>query len=263
VGSVSRVAIVTGAARGIGAATARTLADAGWSVLAVDSVTDDPALPYEMGTPAQLEKTAAYAPDRIVAFTADVRDAAQLEAAVESARATWGGLDAAIGAAGVIAGGRPLWEVPPAQEKAVIDVNLYGALNLARAAVPELLKRPEPRSGRFIVVASAAASRGLPMLAAYCAAKAGVTGLIRSLAAELGNTGVTANAVSPGSTRTEILDESARLYGLPDAQTFAAQQPMQRLLDPQEIADVLVFLAGEASSAMTGAIVAVDGGLGL
>jgi len=129
--------------------------------------------------------------------------------------------------------------------------------------VPELLKRPEPRSGRFIVVASAAASRGLPMLAAYCAAKAGVTGLIRSLAAELGNTGVTANAVSPGSTRTEILDESARLYGLPDAQTFAAQQPMQRLLDPQEIADVLVFLAGEASSAMTGAIVAVDGGLGL
>ena len=109
-------------------------------------------------------------------------------------------------------------------------------------------------------MASAAATRGLPMLAAYCAAKAGVAGLIRALAAELGGTGITANAVSPGSTATPILDESARLYGLPDAQAFAAQQPIGRLLDPAEVAAVLAFLASPASSGMTGAVVPVDGG---
>ncbi|HVV24318.1 MAG TPA: SDR family oxidoreductase, partial [Pseudonocardiaceae bacterium] len=122
---------------------------------------------------------------------------------------------------------------------------------------------PAPRSGRFLAVASAAATRGLPMLAAYCAAKAGVAGLIRALASELGATGVTANAVSPGSTDTSILAESARIYDLPSARTFAAQQPVRRLLDPDEIAAVLAFLAGPGSSGMTGAVVPVDGGLAL
>jgi NAD(P)-dependent dehydrogenase (short-subunit alcohol dehydrogenase family) len=142
-------------------------------------------------------------------------------------------------------------------------VNLGGVLNLARAAVPELLRRPEPRSGRFVAVASTAASRGLPMLAAYCAAKAGVTGAIRALATELGSTGVTANAVSPGSTATSVLDESARLYDLVQATEFAAQQPMRRLLEAREVAAVIAFLASPASSGMTGAIVAVDAGLAL
>jgi NAD(P)-dependent dehydrogenase (short-subunit alcohol dehydrogenase family) len=100
-------------------------------------------------------------------------------------------------------------------------------------------------------------------LAAYGAAKAGVAALVRSLAVELGDTGVTANAVSPGSTATAMLDESARLYGLPAAAAFAAQQPIGRLIDPDEVAAVLEFLAGPASSAMTGAVVAVDGGLSL
>ncbi|HEV7962036.1 MAG TPA: SDR family oxidoreductase, partial [Actinoplanes sp.] len=76
-------------------------------------------------------------------------------------------------------------------------------------------------------------------------------------------TGVTANAVSPGSTGTPILDESARLYSLPGAEQFAAQQPMHRLLDPDEVAAMLAFLAGPASSGMTGAIIPVDGGLAL
>jgi NAD(P)-dependent dehydrogenase (short-subunit alcohol dehydrogenase family) len=101
------------------------------------------------------------------------------------------------------------------------------------------------------------------MLAAYCAAKAGVAGLVRALGAELGDTGVTANAVSPGSTDTPILAESARLYGLDDVGTFAAQQPVRRLLDPREIAEVIAFLAGPSSGAMTGAVVPVDGGLSL
>lgn len=272
-----RVAIVTGAARGIGAATVLALAEQGWSVLAVDLAKDDLALPYPMGTPDELADVVRQAdtvlvpggspPERastaVASYHADVRDQAALAAAVADAEQRWGGLDAAIAAAGVIAGGVPLWELPAEQERAVLDIDLGGVLKLARAAIPALLRRPEPRSGRFLAVASAAATRGLPMLAAYCAAKAGVAGLIRSLGAELGGTGVTANAVSPGSTDTPILAESARLYGLPAAASLAAQQPHGRLLDPAEIAAVLAFLAGPGSSAMTGAVVPVDGGLAL
>jgi SDR family mycofactocin-dependent oxidoreductase len=237
-------------------------------VLAVDVTVDDPALPYPMGTRAELSTVVAKANrlggGRLVrSRVVDVRDRDAVRAAVAEAERRFGGLDAAVAAAGVVAGGVPLWELAPEQERAVLEVNLGGVVNLAHAAVPALLRRPQPRSGRFLAVASAAATRGLPMLAAYCAAKAGVAGLIRALAAELGGTGVTANAVSPGSTDTPILAESARLYGLPTAESFAAQQPVRRLLDPAEIAAVLAFLAGPDSGAMTGAVVPTDGGLAL
>jgi len=269
VSQAGRVALVTGAARGIGAATVLALAAQGWSVLAVDRAASDPDIPYPLATYADLADAAAQAsaaagqPDRVATFIADVRDAAEIEAAVAEAETRWGGLDAAIACAGVIAGGVRQWEVPPERERAVIDVDLGGVLNLARAAIPALLRRPPPRSGRFLAVSSAGATRGLPMLAAYCAAKAGVAGLIRALAAELGPSGVTANAVSPGSTATAMLTESARLYGLNGADDFARSQPAGRLLDPAEIAAMLVFLASPASSGMTGAVVPVDGGLAL
>jgi SDR family mycofactocin-dependent oxidoreductase len=256
-----RVALVTGAARGIGAATVAALAADGWRVVAADRCADDPALPYALGTRAELDRVVASATGQAIAAEADVRDPEALAAAVRRAEERWGGLDAAVAAAGVIAGGVPAWQVPPGQERAVLDVDLGGVLNLARAAVPALLRRPEPRRGRFLAVASAGATRGLPMLAAYCAAKAGVAGFVRALAAELGGTGVTANAVSPGSTQTPILDESARLYGLSGASAFAAQQPLGRLVSPAEVAAVLAFLAGDGASAMTGAVVPVDGGL--
>lgn len=267
-GAAGRVALVTGAARGIGAATVHALVDDGWSVVALDLAADDPALPYAMGTAAELDDVVRAAnarsgSQRVSGWIADVRDDAAVTAAVAHAEHRFGGLDAALAVAGVIAGGVPLWEVPPAQQQAVLDINLGGVLTLARAAVPALLRRPAPRSGRFLAVASAAATRGLPMLAAYCAAKAGVAGLVRALGAELADSGVTANAVSPGSTRTPILDESARLYDLPAAEAFAAQQPQRRLLDPAEVAAVLAFLAGPDSGAMTGAVVPVDGGLSL
>ena len=258
-----RVALVAGAARGIGAATVAALAAAGWRVMAVDRCADDPALPYPLGRRAELEKVAADAGPDVAVAAADTRDVDALAAAVAETERRWGGLDAALAVAGVIAGGVPAWEVPPGQEQAVLDIDLGGVLNLARVAVPALLRRPEPRHGRFLAVASAAATRGLPMLAAYCAAKAGVAGFIRALAVELRGTGITANAVSPGSTATPILDESARLYRLASAESFAPQQPLGRLLDPAEVAAVLAFLAGDGASGMTGAIVPVDGGMTL
>jgi len=101
-----------------------------------------------------------------------------------------------------------------AEQDAVVEVDLIAVLTAARVSIPALLRRPEPRHGRFIAVASAAATRGLPMLAAYCATKAGVVALVRALAVELRGTGITANAVSPGSTRTSLIEESARLYRL-------------------------------------------------
>ena len=257
---MTRTALVTGAARGIGAATVTRLAADGWSVVAVDRVADDPRLPYAMASTNELETVVAAAPGS-VAVAADACDLAAMTDAVATAEERFGGLDAVIAAAGVIAGGAPAWELAPEQEQAVLDIDLGGVLTTARAGIPALLRRPEPRTGRFVAVASAAATRGLPMLAAYCAAKAGVAGYVRALAAELGASGVTANAVAPGSTDTAMLAESARLYGLPGAETFTAQQPIGRLLKPDEVAAMIVWLAGEHAGGVTGALVPVDGGL--
>ena len=145
----------------------------------------------------------------------------------------------------------------------MLDANLRSVLVAARIGIPALLRRPEPRAGRFVAVASAGATRGLPMPAAYCAAKAGVTGMIRALAAELRGTGVTANAISPGSTATPILDESARLYGLESADAFSSQQPISRLICAEEVAAAILWLVDSAPDALTGATVPVDGGLSL
>jgi SDR family mycofactocin-dependent oxidoreductase len=258
---VSRVALVTGAARGIGAATVAALATDGWTVLAVDRASPDPRLPYTMGTRDELDAVARST--GATPFVGDATGASDMAAAVGFCEQELGGLEAVVVAAGVIAGGVPLWEVPIEQEQAVMEVDLGAVLVAARVGIPALLRMPEPRDGRFVAVASAAATRGLPMLAAYCAAKAGVTGLVRSLATELRGTGITANAVSPGSTATAILDESARLYDLDSAAAFARQQPLERLIEPKEVADAIRWLVSPAASAVTGIALPVDGGLAL
>jgi SDR family mycofactocin-dependent oxidoreductase len=266
---MSRAAVVTGSARGIGAATVTALAAAGWSVIAVDRCADDPRLPYRLGTEQELtavveraRETAAPGVD-VRPLVGDASSTKDMAEAVSHGERAFGGVDGIVAVAGVIAGGVPLWEMSRGQQEAVLEGNLQSVLVAARVGIPALLRRPEPRSGRFVAVASAAATRGLPMLAAYCAAKAGVTGLVRALAAELRGTGVTANAVSPGSTATPVLDESARLYGLESAEAFSAQQPLERLIRPEEVADAIVWLTGLAASAVTGAAVPVDGGLSL
>ena len=256
---MTRVALVTGAARGIGAATVRALAADRWAVVAVDSCRDDPRLPYALGTEAELRAVAADV--GVTPVVGDAANAAELAEAVRLAEVDHGPVDAMIAAAGVIAGGVPLWEMPQEQEEAVLEVDLRAVLTAARVAVPALLRHPQPRDGRFIAVASTAATRGLPMLAAYTAAKAGVVGLVRALAAELRGTGVTANAVSPGATRSAMLDESARLYALESPEEFASQQLLERLLDPSEVAAMIAWLAGPSASGVTGAALAVDAGL--
>ena len=259
----SRVAIVTGAARGIGAATVARLAGDGWTVLAVDRVGDDPRLPYALGTTAELQQVVEHAGGPALAIRADASDEAAIRGVVAQAERDHGGLHAFVAAAGVIAGGVPLWEMEQDQLDAVLDGNLRAVIAGARAAIPALLRAPAPRSGRFVAVTSTASVRGLPMLAAYCAAKAGAAGLVRALGTELRGTGVTANAVSPGSTRTALLDESARLYGLETADAFAPQQPIERLIEPAEIAELIAWVASPGSGAVTGAELPIDGGLSL
>lgn len=256
------VGVVTGGARGVGAATVRRLAAAGWRLAVVDACADDPALGYPLAGREELESVvAACGPDRAVAVVADVRDQAGMDAAVAAAVERWGGLDAAVAVAGAIAGGREAWATDEATWSAMVGINLEGVWRLARASVPAMLSRPEPRRGRFVAVASAAGARGMPLLSAYVAAKHGVVGLVRALAAELGPHGITANAVSPGSTATAMLDASAAVYGLADPAQLATHHRLGRLVEPDEVAALIAWLCGPDSAAVTGAVLAVDAGM--
>jgi SDR family mycofactocin-dependent oxidoreductase len=258
---MSPVAVVTGAARGIGAATVDALVLAGWRVVAVDRGADDPALDYALATKADLEEVAARHGDAVRTVVGDVRHPADMRAAVDDAVEHFGGLHAAVAAAGVISGGPPLWETGDAQWDVLFDVNVNGVRHLAAAAVPALLHEPAPRHGRFVAVASAAGLLGLRRLGAYSASKHAAIGLMRSLAADLAGTGITANAVCPGSTRGAMLDASAAVYGLDSAEEFAGQQLTERLLEPAEPAALIAWLCGPDSGGVTGAALAVDGGM--
>ena len=257
------MAIITGAARGIGAATARRLASEGWQLILVDRCADDPALGYGLATRAELDAVvdACGGASHALGIIADVRDQGGLDRAVADGVARFGGLDAALAVAGVIAGGATAWTTADDVWDVMLGVNLDGVRRLARAAVPALLQRPAPRRGRFVAVSSAGGTLGLPLLAAYSAAKHGVVGFIRSLASELGPEGITANAVAPGSTDTAMLAASAEVYGLADVDEFAVHHQLARLVQPEEVAALLAWLCSEQSSAITGAVLPVDAGM--
>ena len=144
-----RVVLVTGAARGIGAATVRRLADRGDRVVAVDSCAGDvDGLPYPLATREQLDAVVAPYGDEVLAHVADVRDRPALQAAVDAALDRWGRLDAAVAAAAVIAGGRPLWETPEEDLALLWDVDVRGVWNTAAVTVPAILARTAAGSSR-------------------------------------------------------------------------------------------------------------------
>ena len=258
------VALLTGAARGLGAATALALARRNWRLVLTDICSDLAEIPYALAGVPDLDACAdqcRMAGAEVITQIADVRLQDNLDAAAAAATAGFGRLDAAIAAAGVVVGGRVAWETADQDWQSAVDINAAGAWRLARAAIPHILAVQPPRHGRFVAVSSAAGVGGLPMLAAYSASKHAVIGLIKSLAAELGPTGITANVVCPGSMRTASLDATARLYGLENVTAFAHYQPIGRLIEACEVAEIIAMICDRGTGAMTGAVVAVDGGM--
>ncbi|MGX7680212.1 SDR family oxidoreductase [Jatrophihabitans sp. DSM 45814] len=256
-----RVAVLTGAARGIGAATAELFARDGWDLVLGDVGKADAVagLTYPLADADDLARVA----ERCRALgaqvqhqTCDVRDEVDVAGLVALAGDR---LRAAVAVAGIIGADGPAWTQTAADFDRDLSVNLFGVVNLARAAVPALLKAEGPGDGRFVAVVSSAATRGLPLLASYVTAKHAALGFIRSLAADLAPTGVTANAVLPGSTRTALLDRTAKAYALDSAEAFVANQRIGRLIEPAEVAAAVLWLCSDAASAVTGTALGVDG----
>jgi SDR family mycofactocin-dependent oxidoreductase len=262
---IARVALVTGAARGIGAATVDALCRRGYHVVAIDSCASDsqarpPGVHYPLASEPELQAVAARHPGQVVTRVADVRDSQALREAADAGLATFGRLDVAVAAAAVIIGGQPLWQTPQSHLRTLIDVDVLGVWNTAAACIPAMLDGPDPSGCRFVAIASAAAQSGLFRLAGYNAAKHAVVGIVKGLAADLTGTGVTACAVSPGSTRTAMLTGTAALYGIDDAQTLARHQLIGRLAEPNEIAEVVALGCALEGAVLNGAVIDASGG---
>lgn len=255
-----RVALVTGAARGIGAATVVALCADGYAVVAVDAgAADVPGVTYRLADQDDLQAVAARFPGQVTAVPADVRDPAAVARAVHIALEKYGRLDAAVAAAGVISGGQAQWNTPVEHLRALLDVNVVGVWNLAAAAVPAMLGGDDPAQCRFVAIASTAAEHGLYGLSGYCASKHAVIGLIRGLAADLAGTGVTAVAVSPGSTRTAMLAATADIYRV-STEELVSHQGIRRVIEPAEIAAVVSLCCSPAGAVLHGSVVNADGG---
>ncbi|MEO5666168.1 MAG: mycofactocin-coupled SDR family oxidoreductase [Nocardioides sp.] len=251
---MSRVALVTGAARGIGAATVSRLITDGYRVMALDSCEGPP-----LATREQLESLGESHGDRILTRVADVRDRDSLADAVAETVRLWGRLDVAVAAAGIMRGGRPLWETPDEDLDDLLDVVAKGVWNTAAVTIPAMLTGPHPPGCRFVAVGSAAGSQGLFRLAAYNTAKHAVVGIVKGLAADLVGTGVTASVVSPGSTDTDMLGATASLYDV-HTNELVGHQLIRRVIDPAEIAAVIAFCASPAGGVVNGTVVHADGG---
>lgn len=248
-----RAALVTGAAAGIGAATARLFCAEGARVLLVDR--DEEALAH------QLESVRAAVPGTEVdCFRADVAIDSEAQAAVQHALARFGALDTLVSNAAMRHHGT-LEHTRPEDWRAVLDVNLVGAANFCRAALPAL--RASGR-GSIVVVSSCYAETGRKGMPIYDASKAALLALTRSLAHEEAAHQVRANAVCPGATLTDFQLARARAAGTPLEQLMDARKDtslLGRWATPEEIAWPIVWLASDEAAYITGTTLAVDGGL--
>jgi 3-oxoacyl-[acyl-carrier protein] reductase len=206
-----KVALITGASRGIGAAISRTLADEGVRLALASRSGDDLGLPG------------------VLAMPTDVRRAADLEAIVAAAVQRFGGLDVLVINAGVGAYG-PFLDTPPDQIEEMIDVNVKGAIYAARAALPHLVRSP---AADFVMIASEAGRRGLPLEAVYCSSKFAQVGLTAALDHELREQGVRCTNICPGGVATDFAMGQGRTRDMPQ---------LAGMMQPQDVAEAVRFV---------------------
>jgi 3-oxoacyl-[acyl-carrier protein] reductase len=248
-----KVALVTGSASGIGAATAQVFAQAGAEVVACWYPPD----------PHDVEPTRAAveaAGRRCLVLELDVADTASVDAMVARAVDELGRVDVVVANA-AIARDVPSPELDDERWAALLQVDLAGVFRCFRAAMPHMI---EAGWGRLLATSSiAGAYQGWPNHAHYTTAKAGLVGLVRTLAVELGPHGITANAVAPGVIETPQSLDPVNSLGPEGVHEFAARVPIGRNGQPEDIAHAFLFLASEEASFVTGQVLLVDGGVSL
>jgi NAD(P)-dependent dehydrogenase (short-subunit alcohol dehydrogenase family) len=246
----AKVALVTGAARGLGQSISMVLAGAGMDVIAVD--VDDPA-----ATSAQVSAVGR----RCVARGADVTDQASLDAAVAAGIAELGRIDVVVANAGISNWSR-FWEMDERQWARMIDVNLTGVWRTFKACAPTLIA--QGTGGSMIAISSVAGIKSLPGQAHYSAAKHGVVGLVGSAAIELGPYGIRVNSVHPWGINTRLAEDPTvheMLEANPSyAASFGSILSEPRIAEPLDVAQAVAWLASDASRCVTGIQLPVDMG---
>ncbi len=238
-----KVAIVTGAAHGIGAAIARRLAAEGAQVLVAD---------LDLAAATALVADIANQGGVAAACQTDVRERAQVEAMVQSAVARWGRLDVLVANAGIM-DRAPFLDMDDELFDRVLNINLRGTFYAGQIAARQMVA--QGGGGRIVNMASNSGIFGGRGRAAYGASKAGIINLTQAMAIELASHGIVVNAVAPGATRTRVVGGATE----PDA-SVRARMPMARFGEPEEIAAVAAFLASDECSFTTGHVYAADGG---
>ena len=252
------VALVTGAAHGQGRATSLALAGAGYDIVALDVAAPLAYPGYAMGTPAELESLA----EECGALTAvaDVRDDAAVSAAVDAAIERFGRIDLLFNNAGICAYGLA-HELTEPEWDAMLDINLKGAWIVGRRVIPHMI---EARRGVIINNSSIAGLRGMARLSHYAASKWGLTGLTKSWAIELAPYGIRVNSIHPTGVDTPLNDGLAELEGM-TTQEIAERSAGNLLpvpwIEPRDVAEAVLYLAGEGARYVTGTTLVIDAGL--
>jgi len=264
------VAVVTGAARGLGRACAVAFAEQGADLVLMDIGKDLPGVPYPLGSAGQLAHTAELClslGSAVLPAELDVRHLAAIQETVDTAARRFGRVDVLLNNAGIAApSGKTVHHIDEDEWLLMIDVDLSGAWRMMRAVGPLMTAQ---QSGSIINVASTAGQVGYRHFAGYVAAKHGLIGLTRAAALDYGPSRIRVNALCPGSVRDDprvegrMLAEIARSLGVSVAEhepTFLQAQPMNALIEPDDVAQAAVYLASDESRQVTGSVVTVDGG---